>query len=261
MSTSSASSAVRRHPDRTPTSDRAVPTAARVVGCWVLIFALMVGLGELVTGPLKDHWPLDVEDGINRNFAAGRTPTGTTWSTWFSALGNTSTIVPLCAVLFVLLRLVLHRWREAIFVATCTVGQSLVFLFTTLLIDRERPDVPKLDESPPTSSFPSGHTSAATALYLSLAVVVHRTVRNPWLRRGLIVLLALLPICVATGRLYRGMHHPSDVAAAALNGGLVLITAHHFIFAGQPSPERPDLGRIGPDRSGPNRTELTGADT
>lgn len=221
-----------------PDQDRPVAVAARIVGCWVAILALMVGLGLLVTGPLKDVWPLDAEDGINRSLAAHRNPSATTWSLWFSALGNTSTIVPLCAVFFLALRVGLRRWREAIFVATCTIGQALVFLFTTLVIDRDRPDVPKLDESPPTSSFPSGHTSAATALYLSLAVVVHRTVPHVWLRRSLIVLLALLPLCVMAGRLYRGMHHPSDVTASLVNAGLVIATAHHFLLAGRPAPER-----------------------
>lgn len=218
--------------------DRPVTVAAKIIGCWVLILALLVGIGLLVTGPLKDVWPLSAEDGVNRSLAEHRTPSATTWSLWFSSLGNTSTIVPLCAVFFLALRVGLRRWREAIFVATCTVGQSLVFLFTTLVIDRARPDVPKLDESPPTSSFPSGHTSAATALYLSLAVVVHRTVPHVWLRRSLIVLLALLPLCVMAGRLYRGMHHPSDVTASLVNAGLVIATAHHFLLAGRPAPER-----------------------
>jgi membrane-associated phospholipid phosphatase len=232
------SPALRRAHPADPGPDRPVAVAARIVGCWLAIFALLVGIGLLVTGPLKDVWPFSAEDGINRSLARARTPDATTWSMWFSALGNTSTIVPLCTVFVVALRIGLRRWREAVFVATCTIGQSLVFLFTTLLIDRSRPDVPKLDESPPTSSFPSGHTSAATALYLSLAIVVHRTVPHVWLRRSLIVLLALLPLCVMAGRLYRGMHHPSDVAASLVNAGLVIATAHHFLLAGRPAPER-----------------------
>lgn len=218
--------------------DRPVGVAARMLGCWVLILALLVGIGLLVTGPLRDVWPLSAEDSVNRSLAAHRTPGATTWSLWFSALGNTSTIVPLCAVFVLALRVGLRRWREAVFVATSTIGQSLVFLFTTLVIDRSRPDVPKLDESPPTSSFPSGHTSAATALYLSLAIVVHRTVPHVWLRRSLIVLLALLPLCVLTGRLYRGMHHPSDVTASLVNAGLVIATGYHLLLAGRPAPER-----------------------
>jgi membrane-associated phospholipid phosphatase len=43
--------------------------------------------------------------------------------------------------------------------------QATVFLMTTLAIDRPRPAVVHLDTSPPTSSFPSGQTAAAMALY------------------------------------------------------------------------------------------------
>ena len=67
----------------------------------------------------------------------------------------------------------------ALFLCLAVSAQALVFLFTTLAIDRERPAVKHLDVSPPTSSFPSGHTSAAFALYVGLAVVLamltHRT--------------------------------------------------------------------------------------
>jgi undecaprenyl-diphosphatase len=32
----------------------------------------------------------------------------------------------------------------------------------------------------------------------------------------------LVPVAVATSRLYRGMHHPSDVTASFLNGALCI---------------------------------------
>ena len=45
---------------------------------------------------------------------------------------------------------------------------------------RGRP-VPRLDQAPPTSSFPSGHTAAAVALYGCVALVVLRQMANRWL--------------------------------------------------------------------------------
>jgi membrane-associated phospholipid phosphatase len=197
--------------------------AGQLLTAWAVILALMIGVGLALTGPLADVWPLTVEDNVSTALERGRTPLGDTLSQWASALGNTTTIVPLCLVCMLALRWVLHRWREAIMVGCATLGQSVVFLCTTLAIDRERPDVEHLDPAPPTSSFPSGHTSASLALYLSLALVVHERVRERWVRRGLMVVLAMLPIAVALGRLYRGMHHPSDIAGAVLNAGLVLV--------------------------------------
>ncbi len=58
----------------------------------------------------------------------------------------------------------LRRWREPLFLCAAVTAQAVVFYLTTLVIDRRRPVVRHLDDSPPTSSFPSGHTSASVAL-------------------------------------------------------------------------------------------------
>lgn len=203
--------------------------AANLLLRWALVLAVLVGVGFLVTRAAETVWPFTVEDGVNRHLAAGRTATGNTLTLFMSGLGNTSTIVPLCLVAVVVLRLSLHRWRESLLVGAVTLAQSVVFLLTTMAIDRERPEVPKLDESPPTSSFPSGHTSAAIALYTSLAVVAHRRIRTTWLRRTVLAVLLSLPVLVGIGRLYRGMHHPSDVTASLLNAGLLLLLSDRLL--------------------------------
>jgi membrane-associated phospholipid phosphatase len=194
----------------------------QVLLAWAGVLVVLALAGVLITNGLDGVWPLSREDAVNRGFERSRTGAGNDLTFWLSELGNTVTIVGLCAVLAGVLRWRLHRWRESILLVCCATGQSLVFLFTTMLIDRERPDVEKLDESPPTSSFPSGHTGASMALYLTLALIVHRTVRNDWVRRALIGVLVLIPIAVAVSRLYRGMHHPSDILGSLLNAALVI---------------------------------------
>ena len=231
--------------DHPPTWGHVVPRLlAGLVLRWAVILAVLVVAGLAVTRVADQVWPFTVEDDINSALEDGRTPLGNDVSHWMSWLGNTGTIVTICLVSAVVLRLVLKRWRESILVTVATLGQSLVFLATTLVIDRERPDVEKLDESPPTSSFPSGHTSAALALFLSLAVVVHRRVRNPWLRRAVVFLLVCLPVLVAVGRLYRGMHHPSDIAGSLLNAGLQIFLADRLLRA-TALPDDGDVPRHG----------------
>jgi undecaprenyl-diphosphatase len=102
------------------------------------------------------------------------------------------------------------------------VGELLVFLVVTAVVNRPRPDVPLLDAAPPTSSFPSGHTAAAVAFYGCLAVIVLRQLRPRWLAVTIATLLCLVPLVVGISRLYRGMHHPTDVVFGALGGGLWL---------------------------------------
>ena len=75
-------------------------------------------------------------------------------------LGDTPVIIGVMLVVALLLRAVLGRWREGLFVIAAVSGQAVVFISTTALVERERPEVEQLDSSPPTSSFPSWCTRA-----------------------------------------------------------------------------------------------------
>lgn len=72
----------------------------------------------------------------------------------------------------------------------------------------ERPAISDRLRRPVTSSFPSGHASAA-----AFATVV-LTEGDPAMR----AVMVPLAIVVATSRVYTRMHHPSDVAVGALVG-------------------------------------------
>ncbi|MGC4895088.1 phosphatase PAP2 family protein [Micromonospora sp. DT31] len=200
-------------------SEVAVRVARRVLLPLAVLFALMVGLGLLVTRVLEHTWPFTAEDAVNREFAGDRTPGWNDVSLVFSTLASTQMIVVVTVLAALVLRLVLHRWREPLFLCAAVTAQALIFLFTTMVIDRNRPAVAHMDASPPTSSFPSGHTSAATALYVGLAVLLALQVRSTPAKIGWWSLLVLVPLGVALTRMYRGMHHPSDVVASFLNGG------------------------------------------
>jgi undecaprenyl-diphosphatase len=210
----------------------AVQSLKRVILPVAVLLAAMIGLGLLVTKVFEHDWPFSVEDGINREFAADRTGPLNAVSWFFSTLASTPVIIAVTAVVAIILRLVLHRWREPIFLCCAVTAQALVFFFATLVIDRQRPGVRHLDESPPTSSFPSGHTSAAVALYVGLGLALALLTRRTELK-ALCWLLILVPVCVALARLYRGMHHPSDVTASFVNGSIcVAIMARAILDRG-----------------------------
>ena len=194
----------------------------RVILPVAVLLGVMVVLGLLVTKVFNRDWPLTAEDSINRELAGDRTESWSAVSFFFSTLASTPVIIAVTAVIAIILRLTLHRWREPLFLCAAVAAQAIVFFFATLIIDRGRPEVPKMDESPPTSSFPSGHTSAAVALYTGLALLLALMARRTWLK-ALAWVLILVPIAVALSRLYRGMHHPSDVLASFLNGAACVI--------------------------------------
>ncbi|WP_437022854.1 diacylglycerol kinase family protein [Streptomyces bungoensis] len=193
---------------------------------------LMVGLGLLITGPARHRWPITAEDGVNEAFVRLRTGTLTTLSAIASQAGNTGTVigVTLASCLGLILIPRLPMWRQAVFLAVAVSLQSLVFLVITFAVDRHRPEVHRLDGSLPTSSYTSGHTGAATAIYGGLALLALSRLRGPW-RTVVACLLCVLPLLVGLARLYRGMHHPTDVMGGLVNGTLSLLIARRALLA------------------------------
>ncbi|MFD8685851.1 diacylglycerol kinase family protein [Streptomyces sp. NPDC059651] len=229
--------AVRR-PGRSPAlTSGSGPAAARIGAMTVCQAALMVGLGLLITGPAAGMWPLTAEDRVNEGFEHLRNGGLNDASLMASEAGNTATviIITVLACLGLILIPRLPKWREAVFLAVSVSLQALVFLVISTSVDRDRPDVDRLDASPPTASYTSGHTGAATALYAGLAVLALSRIRG---RRRKVVgaLLMLVPLLVAVARLYRGMHHPTDVLGGLLNGSLSLLIVGRALLTDGNSP-------------------------
>ncbi|GID94629.1 phosphatase PAP2 family protein [Amorphoplanes digitatis] len=199
--------------------DFAAQALKRILAPISALLAVMIALGLLITKVFPHTWPLTVEDSVNRELERDRTHDISMVSLIFSTLASTPAIIAVTILAALVLRLTLRRWRESIFLCAAVCAQALIFFLTTLVIDRPRPEVDHMDTSPPTSSFPSGHTSASVALYLGLAVILVRLTDRTGLKAACWLLL-LVPVGVALGRMYRGMHHPTDVLASFLNGAV-----------------------------------------
>ena len=86
--------------------------------------------------------------------------------------------------------------------------------------------------APPTSSFPSGHTAASFALFWSVMLLAQR-IENIVVRRVIQAVCFVFPFCVGFARLYRGMHHLSDVVIGALLGMFCAGVAYAAIRAAE----------------------------
>jgi YegS/Rv2252/BmrU family lipid kinase len=189
-------------------------------------------------------WPFTAEEQLTRDLSDDRTEQLNDVTYVLSGLGNTAAIVVATAVVALFLRWRLKRWREPIFLALAVALQATVFLLTTLVIDRERPVARAMDDAPATSSFPSGHTGAAAALFLASALIIGWHLRNRWLKIGVITLFVAAPLLVAYSRLYRGMHHPSDIAGSYINALASIAIANTAVRGrwrgrARPEPLRP----------------------
>jgi membrane-associated phospholipid phosphatase len=195
----------------------------RAVAPCVALGGVVVGLGLSLKGPLDglSH----SEEAVNKDLAAHRSNTWNTITLIWSHIGNTESVIGVCIVVAAILLWRTRDWRLTAVPVLAIAMQGLIFLIASQVVGRQRPDVVKLDPSPPTGSYPSGHTGASTGLYLSfalLALAIHRT----WLRTLTIIVCLCMPLLVAYARLYRGMHHPTDIAAAFLNGILCALIAY-----------------------------------
>ncbi|WP_404952664.1 diacylglycerol kinase family protein [Streptomyces sp. 147326] len=196
--------------------------------------AAMVALGLFVTAVPVGHRLLSTEDRVTDALAAHRTPWAGSASQWLSVVASTEGIVGV-TLLCVISLLVLPRTprrADAVFLGASVAVQSAIFLAVTMCVDRPRPDVPRLDGAPPTSSFPSGHVGASVALYGGLATLVWTRVRGPW-RYVAAAVLVLVPPVVGLSRMYRGMHHPSDVAGGLVNGVATLLVVGSVFLSGR----------------------------
>jgi undecaprenyl-diphosphatase len=199
--------------------------ALRVLAPAIVLFGVIVGVGFLILGPLGD---LKSENSISKALADGRTATWNSITAVWSHIGNTEIIIGVCVIMVALIWWRTKEWWYAIVPAIAIATQASVFVAATTIAGRDRPTVPHLDPAPPTSSYPSGHMGAATALYLTFAMMAQR-IEQTWLRRLVTSICIIVPLLVGYGRLYRGMHHLSDILIGAVNGLVCMLLAWNYL--------------------------------
>jgi undecaprenyl-diphosphatase len=198
--------------------------AVRLVAVLAVLLGLLMGAGWLVSGPEADT-DVEAADGrLTAWFAAHRVAGLATPSQWVADLGSTGVVIGTGAVAAAGAGLLLRDWWPVRLLAAALTGELLVFLAVSTVVDRGRPPVPHLDAHlPPTSSFPSGHTGASVCLYGGIAAVVCLATRSGW-RRVVVAVAVVVVLAVATARLYRGAHWPTDVLASLLFASTWLLT-------------------------------------
>ncbi len=139
-------------------------------------------------------------------------------------MGSNLVIPPLFAVA-VLWLLLVHRLREALFLAVGSGGSLVLNELMKVFFARPRPQL-AWAQVLPDYSFPSGHTMNSLVFFVALAVVLW-SVRGR--RTGLVSLAVAIVLTgfIGVSRIYLGYHYLTDVA-----GGLLAGTAWLLIVAG-----------------------------
>ena len=198
-----------------------------VVAFWLIVVgflataAVLILIGLFITqGPFAG--PIGRWDAyVSRWFENHRTETWNRVTVFGSGLGMTEVIVGI-EMLAVIVLAIVRRWRDIAFLVLAVTLEASVSLTSSVIVDRPRPTVIRLDDVPPTKSFPSGHTAAAIALYVGLAILLTPHVRHAALRAAIWLLAVFIPVFVAVSRVYRGMHHATDIFGSIILGSLAL---------------------------------------
>ena len=197
---------------------RAALTAGALVAAAAVLLGVLLGLGWLVTHVLPGTGPAVDDLGFDRWLADHRVPVLDPDSQAATDLCATNNVIAIGLAVAVTSTAFARAWWPAVFVVVTLAGETALFLTTAIVVGRPRPPVAHLDAAlPPTSSFPSGHTAAATCLFGGIAVLVCRATRS-WWRWVVVAAAVLLVVAVAASRLYRGAHYPTDVLGGAFLG-------------------------------------------
>ncbi len=187
------------------------------------IAALSIGLGALITGVVEHAWGIGAADErVNVWLAAHRTSARTEASLIGSIVAG-GVVLPIIAGTIAIVCAVARKWRIMAFVVFALGVESATYRATTLVIHSHRPRVLRLESLPVNASYPSGHTAASIAVYSGLALLLTSQFTNRAFRAFAWTFAVAMTAFVATSRMYRGMHHPLDIAGGVAVGVAALV--------------------------------------
>ena len=140
--------------------------------------------------------------------------------------GSTIFMVGLCVLLLVLF-IIIKKNIYGYIISGTLIFSTIMNNVIKVIIRRERPIYMIVRET--TFSFPSGHTMASVSMYGILIYLINKSNMNKKLKIILSIILGMIPLMVATSRIYLGAHYFSDILGAIMRATIVLIISTKYI--------------------------------
>lgn len=142
-----------------------------------------------------------------------------------------SAIITILLVTFLYFK---KHYREVLFLAITMTTCGLAMPLLKNIFRRERPNFYRLIEISG-YSFPSGHTTSATTMYLTLAIILLSIMKK--LNKYFVFSIAVLGIVIiGSSRIYLGVHYPTDVMAGICLG-ISIVSTVYCLYYSNPSEE------------------------
>ncbi len=141
-----------------------------------------------------------------------------------TALGG-FTVLGLVTLAALAVLIVYQRRRQAIVFGTAAVVAQVLAEAIKHVVGRPRPSFVTQYDLIASSSFPSGHSMMAPAIYFTLAAIVAAGELRPAARALLMAGSVVLVVAIGVSRVYLGVHWPTDVIAGWTLGSTVALVA------------------------------------
>lgn len=149
---------------------------------------------------------------------------------WLSAFASSAMLIPL-VVMVAIWSAIRGRVFHSLTITGAFIGTKVLLVLAALMWSRPRPDSASggivVPEGLP--SYPSGHTTQAVTVYGILCFFWMQRSRSPGEKLVALILLTLMILLTALARLRLGAHWPSDIAAGALIGLVLLVVLIHAL--------------------------------
>jgi membrane-associated phospholipid phosphatase len=185
---------------------------------YALLVTAMVFLGLTLIYVVLPTANLDDDDERVSRWLADHRTSDQEHLSWIGSTLAGGLVIPVVIGLCLLVFVIKRRWLLAAFLVFAVALESGTYRATSLIVERDRPDVHRLEGLPVDASYPSGHTAASIALYGGLLLLLCSRIRNRALWVAALLVGIAIPIFVGWARAYRGMHHVTDVGAGVLMG-------------------------------------------
>jgi membrane-associated phospholipid phosphatase len=189
-----------------------------VLIAFALIASLSIAAGLLVTTFLVHIHGVAGDDERLVRFLSDHRSNALTDASLVGSIMAGGVVLPIIAGVAAVVALVAKHWRLAGFLLFALAVESGSYRATTLVVHRDRPEVHRLEKLPVNASYPSGHVAASIAVYCGIALLLTSRITNRTAQVAIWLVAALIPVFVAFSRMYRGMHHPLDIAGGVLIG-------------------------------------------
>jgi undecaprenyl-diphosphatase len=224
-------------------SDRLRPGAALgllLTAQLTLLATLGAAFGAVLDDVVRNEELISIDGPVARFVVAHREPWLTRVFEVLTWAGSAAILVPVVAVVGLWLRHTRTTWGPLIFLAASLAGATVLSTVVKLAVGRPRPVADALANALG-YAFPSGHATAATAGWLSVAIVLSRSTRR-WPRKVALVTAAILiAAMVGLSRVYLGVHEPTDVLGGWALGSLwvaaILVTDALLTQRAAPGPD------------------------